>query len=402
VGALRPVKALIIGGGIGGITTALCLQRRDIAFELMERAPALQEIGAGIQLSANCVRILQRLGLGAQLQSIGVYPLAHQFRSWSDGAPILRTPLGETAEAAFGAPYYHAHRAELLDLLVAALGLDHVHLGHHVTAVAEANGKVTATSEQGLTVSGDVLVGADGIHSFVRQTLFGLDRPRDSGNIAWRGTLPAERLGDLKLERISGIWFGPARSFVHYFISAGRTFNWIGIGRSANYAQESWTAEGKVEDALAEFAGWHPQIQAIIRATDRLLKMALFDRDALPAWQRGRMVLLGDACHAMLPFHAQGAAQSIEDAYVLAACLDRIADPVAALAAYVRLRKDRTEWVQQFSREAEVMFQLDDEAAIERRDRRLRENQTRYAGGFPPAQLKLYGYDADQALQAVA
>ena len=131
--------------------------------------------------------------------------------------------------------------------------------------------------------------------------------------------------------------------------------------------------------------------------------MSLFDREALTEWQRGRMVLLGDACHAMLPFHAQGAAQSIEDAYVLAGCLERLArDPVAALAAYVRLRKERAEWVQQYSREAEVMFQLDDPAAVERRDRRLRENQTRYPSGFPPAQLKLYGYDVDVALKDVA
>jgi salicylate hydroxylase len=397
------MKAVIVGGGIGGITTALSLKRRGIPFELLERAPELKEIGAGIQLSANCVRILERLGLGEGLKAIGVYPLAHEFRSWASGERILRTPLGKTAEAAFGAPYYHAHRAELLDLLVEALGPEGIHLGHEVVSVAETNGIVSATSNRGLTVKGDVLIGADGIHSFLRKTLFGPDVPKDSGNTAWRGTLPSERLASLSLERISGVWFGPARSFVHYFISAGHTFNWIGIGRSASYSQESWTAQGKVGDALAEFDGWHPQVRTIIQATDRLLKMSLFDREALPEWQRGRMVLLGDACHAMLPFHAQGAAQSIEDAYVLAGCLERLAhEPVAALAAYVGLRKERAEWVQQYSREAEVMFQLDDPAAVERRDRRLRENQARYPNGFPPAQLKLYGYDVDVALKDVA
>lgn len=397
------MKAVIVGGGIGGITAALSMKRRGIPFELVERAPELKEIGAGIQLSANCVRVLQRLGLGDGLKAIGVYPLAHEFRSWASGERILRTPLGETAEAAFGAPYYHGHRAELLDLLVAALGPEGVHLGHEVVSVAEANGAVSATSSRGLTVEGDVLIGADGIHSFVRKTLFGPDAPKDSGNTAWRGTLPSERLAALDLERISGVWFGPARSFVHYFISGGRTFNWIGIGRSASYSQESWAAQGKVEDALAEFDGWHPQVRTIIQATERLLKMSLFDREALPEWQRGRMVLLGDACHAMLPFHAQGAAQSIEDGYALAGCLQRLSgDPVAALAAYVRLRKERAEWVQQYSREAEVMFQLDDPAAVERRDRRLRENQARYPSGFPPAQLKLYGYDVDTALKDVA
>jgi len=396
------MKAIIIGGGIGGVTAALALKRRGIDFELLERAAAFKEIGAGIQLSANAVRLLRRLGLGDGLKAIGVYPLAHEFRSWASGDPILRTPLGDKAEAAFGAPYYHAHRAELLDLLVQALGPNGVHLGHEAVTVRDDGGGVTVTSTVGLTVRGDVVVGADGIHSFLRQTLFGPDAPKNSGNIAWRGTVPAERLADLRLERISGVWFGPERSFVHYFISAGRTFNWIGIGRSASYAQESWTAQGRVEDALAEFDGWHPQVRTIIAATERLLKMALFDRDSLPRWQHGRAVLLGDACHAMLPFHAQGAAQSIEDAYVLAGCLERLGhDPVAALAAYVRLRHERTAWVQQYSREAEVMFQLSDPAAVQRRDRRLRENQERYPTGFPPAQLKLYGYDPDPALRAL-
>jgi salicylate hydroxylase len=396
------MKVLIVGGGIGGIATALCLRRQGIACELVEQAPALTEIGAGIQISANAVRILERLGLGPGLREIAVYPQAHEFRSWDDGAAILRTPLGQAAEAAFGAPYYHAHRAELLDLMVGALGSAPVHLGHRVVAVAQGGDGVTATSDRGLALRGDVLIGADGIHSFVRRALFGADAPRDSGNVAWRGTLPAERLADLELERISGIWFGRARSFVHYFISAGRTFNWIGIGRSGSYAQESWIAEGAVAEAMAEFADWHPQVRRIIARTERLLKMALYDRDPLPDWQQGRIALLGDACHAMLPFHAQGAAQSIEDAYVLAGCLARLgADPVAALAAYVGLRRQRTEWVQQYSREAEVMFQLDDPAAIARRDRRLRENQDRYPRGFPPGQLRLYGYDAEQALAAL-
>jgi salicylate hydroxylase len=218
--------------------------------------------------------------------------------------------------------------------------------------------------------------------------------------VAWRGLVPAERVTALGIPVVSGGWWGPERSVVHYFVSSGRLLNWIGIGRSSGDSRESWSAQGAVDEALAEFAGWHPRITEMIRATSHLLKMALYDRDPLPAWQQGRVALLGDAAHPMLPYHAQGAAQSIEDAYVLAGCLAAgRADPVAALARYVDLRKPRAEWVQKFSRDAEELFHMTDARAIARRDSQLRDNQARYPRGFPPGQEKLYGYDADAALR---
>ena len=397
---MKPI--LIAGGGIGGITTALCLRARGVPFELFEQADAFREVGAGIQLSANVVRILVKLGLGDSLARIGVRPEGLEVRSWQSGERILWTPLGDVAEKHFGAPYYHAHRAQVLDVLVQALGRESIHLGCKVKSVAHDGKGASLTLEDGSTHAGEALVAADGIHSLVRDQLFGKGAPRFSGNVAWRGTMPAEAVQDLKLDFLSSNWWGPERSLVHYYISAGRTHNWIGVGRSDAPSRESWSATGIVDDALAEYAGWHPQVRAVIGATTKLFRMALYDREPLYTWHSGRVVLLGDAAHAMLPYHAQGAAQSIEDAYVLAGCLaEAPGAPERAIGRYERIRKERAEWVQKFSREAEELFNMSDPARVARRDARLRENQQKYPSGFPEGQQKIYGYDADAALAAV-
>jgi len=196
---------------------------------------------------------------------------------------------------------------------------------------------------------------------------------------------------------------GPNRSIVQYYVAAGRTFNWIGISRSEQPARESWLAEGRVEDALAEYAGWHDTIRTIIAATPKLLRQALYDREPLPDWQAGRVVLLGDAAHPMMPFYAQGAAQSIEDAYVLAGCLAASpADPVSALARYIRLRQPRTAWMQGLSRREEELYQMTDAAAIAERNARMRANRIPESASFPPEQEQLYGYDAEAVLRTGA
>lgn len=396
------MRALIAGGGIGGLTAALALRQRGIDALLFEQAEAFREVGAGIQVSANAVRVLRALGLGDDLARIAVAPLGLDVRSWQSGERILWTELGRVAEQRFGAPYYHVHRAELLDILVRALGGRGVHTGARVVSFTGDDASVTVTVADGRAFTGDVLVGADGIHSTIRARLFGEDRPRVSGNVAWRGLAPTVRVTSIGLEQVTGAWWGPNRSMVHYFVSSGRLLNWVGIGRAREAGRESWSAEGSVAEVLAEFAGWHPHVLAMIAATTRVLKQALYDRDPLPAWQQGRVVLLGDAAHAMMPFHAQGAAQSIEDAYLLAGSLAATPDaPIPAIDRYVRARKPRAEWVQRFSRDAEELCHMAAPAAIARRDARLREHQARYANSFPPAQERLYGYDADAALQAL-
>jgi len=398
---MRPI--LIAGGGIGGIATALCLRARGVPYELFEQADTFREVGAGIQLSANVMRILMKLGLAGPLASIGVMPKGLEVRSWQSGERILWTPLGYEAERHFGAPYYHAHRAEILAVLVDLLGGANVHMGSKVARVEQDEREVSLTLEDGTVHSGGMVVGADGIHSLVRDQLFGKSTPRFSGNVAWRGTMPAESINGLKLDYLSSNWWGPERCLVHYFISGGRTHNWIGVGRSEAPSRESWSATGSVDEALAEYAGWHPQVLAVIRATTKLFRMALYDREPLATWHKGRIVLLGDAAHAMLPYHAQGAAQSMEDAYVLAACVAEAPDaPLEAIVRYEHLRKARAEWVQRFSREAEELFNMSDPARVARRDSRLRENQQNYPGGFPEGQQRIYGYDVDAALAGAA
>ena len=396
----RHLKILIAGGGIGGITTALALRQRGIEAILFEQAEAFSQVGAGIQLSANATRVLRALGLGDALARVAVYPEGRDYRAWDDGDRLYWTPLGERAEAYFGAPYYHAHRADLLNVLLGGLGETGFRLSAHVDRFDQDAHGVTVTLANGAVAMGDILVGADGIHSTVRAQLFGRESPRYTGNVAWRGLVAAERVAHLDLGRVTGVWMGPNWSIVQYYVSAGRTFNWIGISRSEQPGRESWLAEGRIEDALAEYAGWHHSIRTIIAGTPRVLRQALYDREPLPDWRVGRVVLLGDAAHPMMPFYAQGAAQSIEDAYVLAGCIAASSDdPVAALERYVRLRQPRTAWMQELSRREEELYQMTDAAAIADRNARMRANRIPETAIFPPEQERLYGFDAEAVLR---
>jgi 2-polyprenyl-6-methoxyphenol hydroxylase-like FAD-dependent oxidoreductase len=396
----KALKVLIAGGGIGGITAALALRRRGIDVVLFEQAEAFRQVGAGIQLSSNAVRVLRGFDLSDALARVAVYPEARDYRAWDSGERLFWTPLGARAEARFGAPYYHVHRADLLDVLLSGLRESHFYLNARVDSFDQDVNGVTVTLADGSTFAGNVLIGADGIHSIVRARLFGAEHPRYTGNVAWRGLVPAELVAHLELERVTGVWMGPNRSIVQYYVSSGQTFNWIGISRTIRPAQESWLAEGKIEDALAEYADWHSTIRAVIQATPRVLRQALYDREPLPDWRVRRVVLLGDAAHPMLPFYAQGAAQSIEDASVLAGCLAQWPrDPPAALERYVRLRQPRTAWMQELSRREEELYQMADAAAIADRNARMSKNRIPESATFPPEQERLYGYDAEAVLR---
>ena len=396
---MASMKVLVVGGGIGGITCMLALRKRGVDAQLFEQAAAFAQVGAGIQISSNAARILLKLGLGASLKKVATYPEARDYRGWDTGERLYYTPLGHKAEAHFGSPYYAAHRAELLDVLLSELDENRVRLDSRVERVDQDGRGVTLTLADGTTAEGDILVGADGIHSTIRAQLFGKELPRYTGNVAWRGLVPAERVAHLNLGSVVGVWMGPNRSIVQYYISAGRTFNWIGISRSPQPARESWLAEGKIADALAEYDGWHSTIRTIIAATPKVLRQALYDREPLPDWQAGRTVLLGDAAHPMMPFYAQGGAQSIEDAYVLAGCIaEGQNEPLAALARFVKMRLQRTAWMQGLARGEEELYQTNDAGTIKERNERMRANRTPETATFPPEQERLYGYDADTEL----
>jgi salicylate hydroxylase len=367
----------IVGGGIGGLTAAMSMLRVGFDVHVYEQASALGEVGAGVQISPNASRILYRLGLADELARTGVRPLAWHQRRWDDGQTLLRTPLAEPLEAAFGFPHYQMHRADLLSALAGAVPAERVHLGHRLTGLVDRGDRVEARFANGVRTEVDVLVGADGIHSPVRRVVFGPERPRFTGCAAYRGLVPAERLRDLGLEVTGQVWMGPGRHFVHYFVSGGRLVNFVAVIEQDTWTRESWTDRGELADALAAFEGWHPQVRAILGAVDETFIWALFDHTPLERWSEGRVTLLGDACHAMLPFMAQGAAQAIEDGATLTACLaDRGADVAESLRRYERLRIPRTSRLQAMSTANKTRFHLPDGPEQRERDAQMSAGST--------------------------
>jgi salicylate hydroxylase len=347
----KNMRIIIVGAGIGGLVTALTLRRAGHQVEVFEQATALREI-AGIQIGPSASRILERLGLANLMRRYGVRPLAVQIRRWDDGRILTRQLLGDECERMFGAPYYHFHRAELLDLLTAKLPADVVRLNHRCVGIKQNSDRVEVEFHNGAEADADLVIGADGIHSTVRQLILGAESPRFSGHVAYRGLVAAERLAHLGLEVSASSWWGPGHHFVHYFVGAGaRYVNWVAV-TPGQWRIESCTASGEVADAVREFVGWHPQVTAIISATETVNRWALYDRDPLPRWTVGRAALLGDAAHAMLPYMAQGAVQAIEDAAVPASCLDLGSghNLAAALRRYEDVRKPRATQCQEGSR----------------------------------------------------
>jgi salicylate hydroxylase len=375
----------IIGGGIGGLSAALSLLHAGFDVRVYEQATWLSEVGAGVQVSPNASRVLHRLGLADALAATGVKPLAWHQRRWDDGRTLVRAPLAGAVEATYGLPQYQMHRADLLAVLAGALPAGRLHLGHRLTRLADDGDRVRAWFANGTSTEVDVLVGADGIHSVVRGLLFGPEQARFTGCVAYRGLVPASRLGHLGLEVTAQVWLGPGQHFVHYFVSGRRLLNFVAVVEREEWTGESWTDRGDIEHVRAAFAGWHPQVRGVLDAVDETFVWALFDRSPLERWSRGRVTLLGDACHAMLPFMAQGAAQAIEDGAALAACL-RAAGPdpdgpavTAALRRYERVRVPRTSRVQAMSAGNKTRFHLPDGPEQERRDAEMAAGAANWA-----------------------
>jgi salicylate hydroxylase len=384
-------SAVVVGGGIGGLTAAVALSAAGFDVRVFEQAGTVAEVGAGIQLAPNCTRILDGLGLLPALDRVAVRPETFEFRRWDDGRLLSRTTLGEEIERAYGAPYFHVHRADLVRILTEALPADRVEKGRRCVGVRHRDAGAEVRLADGSTVDADVVVGADGIRSAVRQALFGPEDARFTGHVAYRGLVPAERLADLAIERRCTVRLGPGAHLVHYFVGAGRLLNVVCVLEEPSWTRESWTDRGDVAELRAAFAGWHPTVTAIIEALDDPLKWALFDRDPLPRWSAGAVTLLGDACHPMLPYGAQGAAQSIEDAAALVTCLTSAdgRDVPAALRRYESVRRDRTSRVQAMSRTNGIRFHLPDGPEQVARDAGMATGH-----GISPEIDWLYGYDA--------
>jgi salicylate hydroxylase len=390
------MRVLIAGAGIGGLTAALALRQAGFDAHVYEQASVLREVGAGVAISPNAVKVLHGLGLAEALRTVGVVSHSMDSRDWQSGALLGRVPLAEAAVERWGAPFYHLHRADLHDALRAALGDEHITLGSRCVAVEQDDHVVTARFADGREAAGELLIGADGIHSVVREYVAGPDRPIWSRQISWRGLAPATVGHEAGLEVRHHSFWGPRMIFVCFYVSAGRLVNWVGNTQSDDdWHEESWSARGDRDEVLRLFAGWHPEVQALIAGTEQVFKWALFDRPPLENWTRGRVTLLGDAAHPMLPYMAQGASQSIEDAFVLASRLaaDR-EHPQRAIEEYAARRRDRTDSVQAASREASRVVRLTDPAEVQARNARLGDNPEAPIARFD----WIWSYDVERAM----
>ena len=340
------MRVLIAGAGIGGLTAALAALRQGHEVEVYEQASELKEVGAGVQLSANGTRVLYALGVGEELKSLSCEATGKEIRLWNTGETWKLFDLGKVSIERYGFPYFTVYRPDLLDVLARAvrrLKADAIHLGRKCVGFTQTDGEVRLDLEDGPTAAGDALIGADGVHSPIRQTLFGADKPQFSGIIAWRGIIPMERL-PARMERRVGVnWVGPGGHVVHYPLRGGAVLNFVGALERTDWQIESWSARGTTDELAADYRGWHEDIQTLIRNIPVPHKWALMVRPPMPRWTVGRVTLLGDACHSMVPFLAQGAVMALEDGLILARALTELDGDVASrLARYEEARRERT------------------------------------------------------------
>jgi salicylate hydroxylase len=359
--AKRPLRVAIVGAGIGGLAAATALRQRGMEVELFERSAKLEEVGAGLQIGPNGVKVLRALGLEDELMRNAFEPLSIMSITWDEGRLRFRQPLKAVAREKYGAPYMTAHRADLHNLLRRAAGDTPIRLGTNCIGADTVNGTAVAHFADGSTAEADVVIGADGIRSAVRAQHFGADRPRFTEMMAWRAIVPMDCVptrvgpgGGVTIERGEYFgWIGPNGHVICYPIGvAGGKLNVFGGHVTGQWVEESWSVPSSREELIAAKAGWNEALLAMFQHVEHVFKWGIYDRDPLPQWTRRRVTLLGDAAHPTMPTLAQGANMAIEDGYVLARLLTRHGDDVeTALKCYVVERKPRTDWVTLKSRE---------------------------------------------------
>jgi salicylate hydroxylase len=340
------IRVAVVGAGLGGLTAALALRYKGFDVTVFEQAATIREVGAGIQLSPNAMRVFAQLGLDDEIKRIAFEPDSHVVRNWKTGAAISETSMKGVYEKTYGAGYYGMHRADLQTFLAAAFPQERIKLGKKCIGLAMSD-NCGLRFEDGTTVESDVVVGADGIHSVVREQLFGPQPARFTGNICWRGLVPTDALPKGLVPTDMSAFFGPRASLVTYYVRGGEYVNWIAMAEEDSWRSESWSIEVDPAEVASRYDGWCPIVGQLLAATQRCNKWALFDRDPLPHWTKGRATLAGDAAHPMVPYLAQGACMAIEDGYALATLLAKTPGaPEAALQAYEVARRPRTTRVQ--------------------------------------------------------
>ena len=385
------LHVVIVGGGIGGLFAANALIAHGLEVSVYEQAPALGEVGAGVYITPNAVRQLERVGLAAAVQTWGarVGDKSRYFRH--DGTPIAPVQVADASgwQACFG-----MHRADIVDFLAGALPRGVVHCGHRAIGFEEARDTARVHFANGASAQGDVVVGADGIHSALRPHVFAASTPVFHGTVAYRGLVTRQRLPDWPMDRWQ-MWAGPAKHFLVFPVRRGEMVNYVGFVPADEEMQESWSAAGDPDALRREFEGWDPRIGTVLGQVDETFRWALYDREPLPTWSKGRLTLLGDAAHPMLPHLGQGANQSIEDGMALATILARLDSGAvpAALRAYDRFRRARVAEVQRGARQHGLRVDSSDA------DLALRDAELAAHAAF---RQQLYSYDVVPHAQAAA
>lgn len=357
------MKVLISGAGVGGLATALCCLSRGLEVKVFEQAAKLSEIGAGIQLPPNAMKVFQALELEDSISQNACQPESLEARMGKNGSQLFTIPLTDRNLSKWGAPYLHIHRADYVDALRTALiekSPESLELNASVQGYQQDSSSVTLVLQDGRRVKGDVLIGADGIHSPTRAEMLGPEQPRFTGNVAWRSLVPIDRLGQNAPPPTACVWMGPQRHCVTYRLRQGKLANFVGVVERADWRFESWHKEGDKTEALNDLKGWHPTIIQTIEESEAIFCQALFDRPAIKHWVQGRVALLGDAAHPMLPFMAQGAAMAVEDAWIVSTALFKAAKNIPkALKAYEQTRRQRAIEVATASRANAKTFHQD-------------------------------------------
>jgi len=345
----QSLSIAIVGAGMGGLTAAAALRRLGVKVDIFEQATRFARIGAGIQMLPNSMKVLQGLGVDTKLREFAYAPKSHLNRVWDTGEVI--TDL-EMPESRYGAPYLCMHRGDLHEALLSMAGDSTIHLNKRLIGLEQAGGQVTLSFEDGTDHVADAVVGADGLHSVVRGLLLGPENPGFSGRVAYRGVFPADLIEGPGISDSRTKWWGEDRHIVIYYTTKAKSEVYFvtSVPEPAEWlTPESWSAKGDVAELREAFSGFHPEVRAVLEACPECHKWAILERDPLPSWSEGRVVLLGDACHPMTPYMAQGAATSMEDAAVLTRCLEASDTFESAFKLVEDHRKPRTSRIQAIS-----------------------------------------------------
>ena len=383
------MNVIIVGAGIGGLVSALCLDAKGHKVKIYEQAEILSELGAGIQLSPNATKVLNYLDLFKDLEPYIFEPNSFQFLNFSTGKVITERKLGKAIKKDFNSPNYDIHRADLQRVLLNKIKVKNIDIHTNMKVTNVGNNKNSAFIEvDGKKIQADLVIGADGIHSKVSDSLFGKKEIIYTGNVAWRMLIPVETLPENLILPDTTVWLGPNKHFVTYHVNGGKNLNCVCLVEQDGWFNESWSEKGEIEELKKAYKGWNRTIETLLQHADpnTLYKWALNDRLPMKQWSKGRIIVLGDAAHPMLPFLAQGAAMAIEDGAVLANCIDNFDEVEEALKYFEKIRKPRTSYVQSAARRNAKVLHLSGLAAI------LRNLVMGYIGN--KIFKKLYSYDA--------